>query len=350
MTLFDPPAKPIGIIESVAGGFEAVSGRPWIIILPILLDAFLWLGPRLSIAPLVDAMVASIVQQPTLVDEAVQQAQLDTLAQFGAQLNIFGFLSTAPLGLPSLMVDKLPLATPLGEALVWSLNSWMVLFVLFLIFSLIGLLLGTLYLSGIARQMAPGSHSAEAYLGQLAIGWLRLVIFAIMLFVAGIILSIPYSLIIVLLSSINWILGGVASILGVMVLLWAFFYFSFVPHGIILGGRSLLNSIWDSLRLVQWNLTSTMGLFALVFALNLGLNYVWTLPDEQSWLMLVGIAGHAYIATSLITATFLFYRDRHRWWQESRQWLRNQLAERQRRVEFIVRTRGDKDDDHHDNN
>src|SRR5512146_371157 len=42
-----PP--PPGVIASLQAGFNVVSNRVALITLPVLLNAFLWLGPRLSV-------------------------------------------------------------------------------------------------------------------------------------------------------------------------------------------------------------------------------------------------------------------------------------------------------------
>jgi hypothetical protein len=45
------------------------------------------------------------------------------------------------------------------------------------------------------------------------------------------------------------------------------------------------------------------------------LDTLWRVPDEKSWLSLVGVAGHAFISTSLLAASFIYYRDTSRWVQ-----------------------------------
>lgn len=60
----------------------------------------------------------------------------------------------------------------------------------------------------------------------------------------------------------------------------------------------------------------TSGLFILaVFLLSTGLNYLWSVPPDDSWMVLVGIAGHAFIRTALLSASFVYYRDMNAWLQ-----------------------------------
>ena len=70
-----------------------------------------------------------------------------------------------------------------------------------------------------------------------------------------------------------------------------------------------------SLRLVRFFLPGA-GLFILVSALiSEGLNMLWTLPEANTWLTMVGIGGHAFIVTALIMASFIYYRDGLKWMQ-----------------------------------
>ena len=52
-----------------------------------------------------------------------------------------------------------------------------------------------------------------------------------------------------------------------------------------------------------------------------GAELLWNIPADSSWLLLLGLGGHAFISTALVAATFVFYQDRYRWWIEMRQTL-----------------------------
>ena len=60
--------------------------------------------------------------------------------------------------------------------------------------------------------------------------------------------------------------------------------------------------------------TRTSSLFVLsVFLLSRGLSYLWRVPENDSWLVLVGIAGHGFISTALLAASFVYYRNMSAW-------------------------------------
>jgi hypothetical protein len=52
-----------------------------------------------------------------------------------------------------------------------------------------------------------------------------------------------------------------------------------------------------------------------VLLIGIGLNFVWNIPSSESWMTLVGIAGHAFVTTSLLAASFIYYRDMQAWLQ-----------------------------------
>ncbi len=48
---------PLGLIDTLSSGFKVVQRRPWLVLLPVLLDLWLWLGPHWSIEPLTTGLL-----------------------------------------------------------------------------------------------------------------------------------------------------------------------------------------------------------------------------------------------------------------------------------------------------
>jgi hypothetical protein len=87
----------------------------------------------------------------------------------------------------------------------------------------------------------------------------------------------------------------------------------FAPHGIFLRGQNAFYSIYASLRLTRFTMpTSSMFVLA-VFVISQGLNYLWAVPADDSWMTLVGIVGHAFVTTALLASSFIYYRDMNAW-------------------------------------
>jgi hypothetical protein len=50
-----------------------------------------------------------------------------------------------------------------------------------------------------------------------------------------------------------------------------------------------------------------------VLVINMGMDFLWSLPKADSWMLLVGIFGHAFITTAMLAASFIYYRDASTW-------------------------------------
>ena len=297
------PAVP-GVIATLTAGLELTTGNLWLIILPILVDIFYWLGPRLSVSELVSSAAAELQGDPALAEMAVQ------INQLVAQFNVFTTLSVPLIGIPALMSGPIPENTPLTVH-VMEIDNFVLWLVLFAALSLLGLLMASLYLGliGLALwRMADGERPRFwRFLKSLLVGAARLFGLGILFIIVLLVVSLP-------LLPVAALLGLLASslFLGVMMLgfiLVATYLFLAVP-GIILNGRPLLSAVIESIQLVHRNILQTVNLLLLVVLISSGMNLLWHLADDGSWLTAVSIAGHGFVSTALAAAIFIYYRDR----------------------------------------
>jgi hypothetical protein len=127
------------------------------------------------------------------------------------------------------------------------------------------------------------------------------------------IFGLPAFLLLSVITVVSPFLGQVLLFLGALVLIWLLMPVFFSAHGIFTLQMDALRAILNSMRMVRFTLPNT-GLFLLVFVLiNTGLNFLWNTPSQNSWWMLVGIAGHAFVSTALLAASFIYYRDINAW-------------------------------------
>ncbi|MEO6624915.1 MAG: hypothetical protein ABIN37_08795 [Burkholderiaceae bacterium] len=318
------PAPPKGVISSLATGFETINARLELILLPLALDLWLWLGPHLSVSPLMPQIEAAL--RPVYAAAAADPSGRQNLGilqaaieGFGKTFNIFSMLSTAPLGLPSLMAGRSPILTPLGTPQFWQVDSIPVYLLLMGVFILAGLYLAALYLGGIAQQVRDKRLSWGLLLRQVWGDWARLTALVAMAALVLVVLGLPLVLVTGLASLFSTLLGLVIWVGGLTIMLWVVFYAGFAVHGMLLHRRGLFAALWDSARLVHFNQPFAAGIFVMVVAVNLVLAFVWNIPHDDNWLLLIGVGGHALISTALVAATFVFYQDRYRWWVEFRQ-------------------------------
>jgi hypothetical protein len=111
------------------------------------------------------------------------------------------------------------------------------------------------------------------------------------------------------------ILAGAAFFILLALSFWLIVPLFFTPHGIFVRRQNAFYSIFTSLRMARFALP-TSGLFVICwFLLSTGLNFLWSVPSGGSWMTLVGIGGHAFITTALLSASFVYYRDMNAWLQ-----------------------------------
>jgi hypothetical protein len=317
--------KPLNVIESLSAGFDAVVRAPQVMLAPVLLDLFLWLGPRLSAYPYIHRVAASLgdlAQLPGMGTNAqlVQQlAQIQAaLEEVGKQVNLFSWLNPFLLGLPSLMAGAMDAKQPWAlTAPVWEIGTGLEYFGLFVLLSLVGTGLIALYWSQVARaalsqwpdgRSMPGAQmSWPAHAWQV---WLGLVKLAMVLIVIGVILGIPTAVVSFIVALISAGLAALVIIMGLSILMWVAIYLVFVMHGIALRQSSFLDAVRVSVALLRFQFLPSSGVLILGVVIYAGLRFVWSMSPDDSWLRAAAILGNAFIASGVLCATAFFYLAR----------------------------------------
>ena len=297
-----------GVLATIAAGFDVTAKHFWLTLIPVLLDSFFWLGPRLSIRLLVERMVALLQQEA-----AAAGMNLDALLAFAPRTNLFTSLSVPLLGIPVLMVGATPEKTPIATTVVELESTWLTL-ALFVLFSLVGLLLTAVYFGltahTVRRQDGEKLH-VVGFLQQVGRTWLQLVGLVISFIVIAIIVYTPLMIVGAIVSLLSQGLASIVILMGPVILMWLLIYLSFTPHGMVLNGRSLWRAMIESFQIIRRYMLPAMGLLLMLILIGQALDWVLLLVDEGAWLTWVSIWGHAFVSTALLAATFIFYRDRH---------------------------------------
>lgn len=310
------PAAP-RLMPSFTAGFNTVASNIQLILLPVLLDLVLWFGPHLRLKTLLLPSVLesiALARERGQMPEGIEQIWTSVLEHY----NLLSTLNTFPVGVPSMMAGQGPLKTPLGDAQLIEVNNLLVVVGVWLAATLIGLVLGSLYFSGVARcsilqpaNPAGSQETGQAYLGRLAWETAQVVFLMVILFAVLLIMFLPAMFIAVILSLISPALSIVAMMAMSFLALWLMIPLVFSPHGIFVNRQNALNAMLTSARLVRFFLPGT-GLFLLLtVVLYQGLGALWRTPPDTSWMALVGVLGHAFISTALLSASFIYYRSGH---------------------------------------
>lgn len=300
-----------GVWATVAAGFELTTRHLWLLVIPLLLDVFLWLGPRLSFAPLVEQLIA---QWPADIAAVDPRPALETIA---TRTNLFTNLSVAYLGVPTLWAGAAPEKTPL-VAPVFSIDNWAAWAGFLLLLTLVGLLLSALYYTLIARTVVrpqdalgrPAGNAAQvaSWIGRT---WLRYLALSLLFLAALFAIILPIAAIAAFVLLLSRFLGTLLLLSAPVLILWLLVFLSYTPAGLALNRQSFFRAFGESVRLLQWNLPSGITLLLVVFAGAQVMNWLMLAADNGTWLTLASLPAHAYISTALTAALFLFYRDRY---------------------------------------
>lgn len=312
-----PP--PPGVIASLQAGFNVVSNRVILIALPVLLNAFLWLGPRLSVGKwygaLLDYWITLLKQNGfPAKDLAVYTDNAPMLVDFMEKLNWLGWIRTLPIGIPALLLnipDKFPILTPLGSQSVVQLASFPVIAGSILLLTFLGWLGGGLYFWIVAGASLGEDETGIGVIRALA----QTILLSVVWGVGALIIILPLLLVISVLSAISAVLAQLVFFIILFFMFWLVVPLFFTPHGIFVRKQNAFVSVMSSLRMSRFTLPTSSMFVLSVFLLSRGLGYLWMIPTSDSWLLLVGILGHAFISTTLLAASFVYYRDMNNWLQ-----------------------------------
>jgi hypothetical protein len=221
-------------------------------------------------------------------------------------------LRTFPVGIFSLMSGTMPTRTPWGSPSVIEVDSALTLFGWIILLTVLGWMGGGIFFRWVSLVVTEPVQSVGFRFSQSI---LQTFLLSVLYFMLAVMIGTPVLIALALVIAASPMLAqGMLLILGLLSM-WLIVPAFFTPHGIFLRQQNAFSSIYASLRMARFTLP-TSSLFVLsVLLIAFGLNFLWNIPASDSWMTLVGIAGHAFITTSLLAASFIYYRDMQVWLQ-----------------------------------
>lgn len=342
--------QPVGVIDALSAGLNAVLRYPWPLAIPVVVDLLLWLAPRVSVAQLLQRLYAGWEALAQAFYSPAQLASMsealglmrEAIAQVGSGSNLMAALAGSWLAPPSALVDAqgsrlklisdgvlapvgfgldLPAITPgPGQASALEVpNIWSALAIIVGLW-LVSQILAAAYFRWAAHGLAsaPGPEgSAEA--GQAPNGpQMRLLPLALRFVGLGIVLGIVMMILrlpLALATALTLFSGssGISLVLvfsGGLVLwltLWFLVAFFFTSEALVLDGQPLWAGLWQSMILVRRNSPRVLGLVILINLIMLGFRAVWGLIGQTPLGVLIAIFGNAFLGTAMLYAIFVYY-------------------------------------------
>ncbi|MGE5641833.1 MAG: hypothetical protein ACM3Y8_02375 [Byssovorax cruenta] len=313
-----PP--PPGVLGSLKAGFNVVSSNVLLILMPLAIDMFLWLGPRLSVSKVLGPLYTLLFEQAkrglTTPEDVQRLAAFQDLFAEGLKrfnlLSLIARLQTFPVGVSSLLARTMPVDSPIGGDKIIQIPSLLAVLGAMFLLVIAGWVVGGLYFGWVSNTVLAGSAARISPWDAV----LQTLILSVVWFLALVILSIPVALLLTVLTFISPALASGALFVMLLLSFWLIVPLFFTPHGIFVRGQNAFRSILTSFKMARFTLP-TSGMFVFnTFILSTGLNYLWSVPKSSSWMTLVGISGHAFITTALLAASFVYYRDMNIWLQK----------------------------------
>lgn len=307
----------MGIIDSISAGYRLLGRRIELILIPVLLDLLLWLSPQISIAPILARVGEAYTQMAQAAGMSAGFEELTTtttemLDAMGESTNLLsGLVSGSLLSVPSIAGA---LAPPITRDPILISNSLMAL-VLWLGFTLVGLLLGVLYMELLVRVLPLGAarknNSVVDLLRATVCHFGRVLLYTVIMAVAFMIAIVPLSAVLGLFLMLAPALGttmlAVAGGLFFVVML----YLYFVVAAIVLDDVGVLEAIGRSMQLVRKNFLSVIGFVLLVALIGLGMGLLLaSLAESSPFVAVLAIVLNGWIGTGLALALLVFYRSR----------------------------------------
>lgn len=308
--------SPPNLINSLLAGFESISQHLGLILFSICLDAWLWFGPQIRLQYIFQSLLDWIEKNTTVPPYGSSELvplNVEAIGAIGERINLTSLFRTFPIGIPSLIMSHTPVENPIGRPLIWEVPSVVVLIGITLGAIVFGILAGSVYFdfvyqATLKRKIDWGASfkNMPRYFSQvlfLSLFWLGVLVAA----------SVPLACIAPLMFSGNSSLGLFFLVGYGLILCWILLPLVFAPHGIFVEGYSMWTSVLASARMTRFTLPSTFLFILAAILLSQGMDMIWNYTSDSSWLTVLSVIGHAFISASLISASFIHYRDANLW-------------------------------------
>ncbi len=301
------------LVETISLGFGVVNRCLWVLAIPVLLDLVYWLGPRLSVQPLVQQLVS--------LSNAVARGAMDADArQFWTELSARSYpFDLAQLGLPrqtnmfapkyiNLLTPAITAPAPPFDPPIWQVGNIGMLLLVQILAVVGSLLVTSIYLLALSDTLQGGSRGA--LLRRWARGFASLLGIGLAFMVLVLLISVPLALAVTFTFLISPTIAQLLVIVVLALFVWMLFTASFSFDAVFISDSGPFRALLTSLYLVQRSFWAAAGLFLLSWVILAGLSLVWQVLATTTAGLAVAIAGNAYISSGLAAAHLIFYRDR----------------------------------------
>lgn len=309
MTIAKPQTP--GLIDTINAGYTVLNRRLWVLLIPIVLDLYLWLGARVSLRPLFERLESSLTASAMLVAADPQQQILLLRQLQQADMRVpLALLNYVPLALPTLPSDMLP------QSVSWfTIASLPELVLALVVINTLALLCSSCFLTVLAGVVRNEPYTPATYARRVWQVMGHIPAYLFVLLGVGFLLGLPFMVVSALV--VGLLPGATVLVLlaWFMVGFWIYIYTGFAVEAILISQVGPLRAIHHSVHVVRRNFLGTIGLILVSYMIIAGMSIVWQALAQHHLGLLLAIILSAYVSTGLTTARLVFYRTCWLRWQ-----------------------------------
>ncbi|MCO5224508.1 MAG: hypothetical protein M9953_04140 [Thermomicrobiales bacterium] len=322
-----PQGAPAGIIDTISDAVTFVIQRPWMMVVPLIVDIILWLFLHVTLGPVIESLI-ELLETTNVEGSAVV---IDELRATSDQIMISDYLGAFVPGL----FTGIPLDTVLGALMLFiapdgfgiprtdMYQNWANGAIDIIVPESAAMVLGVFILSLLGSSIAliafrvpmaraiRATHPTDA-LSEMANSWMHFILYLLILFVGGCVAMIPLALMAALVPitglSITFVFSFAVLILGGMVGIYSYF----VVDAMLIHRTTPINGFRMSYAVSRAYFAQTMRFALTCIFLMLATMSLWSQIASSAPGMIISLLGSAFIGTVLAAASMFFYTDRFR--------------------------------------
>ncbi len=183
-------AGPTGLIDTLQAGFNTVNRHLWLLLLPLIVDLSLWLGPQLTVGPAVSDWLSNPASDPAvgvILERILGESDRAVLvpAQEIRRYNMLWLLALPFLGVPSYS------AGAIGGGVAVALDSFPALALTAGVIVVLGLSLAVLYYGLLAHVVRNGTAAVSSFAADFGPLWVRAASLFLISSAAALLFAVP---------------------------------------------------------------------------------------------------------------------------------------------------------------
>lgn len=303
------PAVVPGIVDTIAAAMSLVLEHPLLLTVPVLFDAYIWLGVRISPEALTDSL-RRLLERANSTDATTVADNLRRLGERSDLTELLGLL------LPSLLVGISDSDLPsLWRGASYDPGSWWMVVVLTVVLLVLGAGISMLYRVPLAA-LIHGEPLTVARVGRAAMwAWIRSIGLFFVVLGLGLLVGGPLLVGAAVLQLLGVNAVPLLTLALILPAIWAAIYLYFTLDAIVVSEVGPLRAIYLSFNVVRRNFWPTVGFALAVLLISSGLPRVWERLVGNPPGLVLAILVNAFIGTGLAVASMMFYDNRLRRWR-----------------------------------